>query len=430
MKKKKSSRRRGCGCSTLILLVIVFAVGIYVGKNNIGGFSDNGLFELFEEYVSRAVEAAGDKLSALFGSDEEKETPHLSEEGATGEFTEIDGVDYTVFRTMYKSLSRDGKYAYEAIYRAALDHEEKVFIPALSEEELRDVHAALKYDNPQIPCFSDEISYGSIGPISYVNLIYTYTEEACGEASQSLIEAAKKLCAECGDLDEYGRELYLHDKLIKNAEYSDDGISSHNAVGALVHGKGVCASYTLAMKLLLDVSGIESCVVRGTAENEDGAEAHVWLLVKIDGNWYHLDPTWNDPVSDDGESVCVHTYFNLTTESISADHSEFTLPDFISSDDTGANYFVRGGLMCGEDDWRDVIRSNIARHIEDGPCDVEFCFENEELYEEAFSELKEYALNEMIRSAVVNNGLSVGSWTTCTQTFEGMNTVHYIITLD
>ena len=126
----------------------------------------------------------------------------------------------------------------------------------------------------------------------------------------------------------------------------------------------------------------------------------------------------------------MHTYFNLTTESISADHSEFTLPDFISSDDTGANYFVRGGLMCGENDWRDVIRSNIARHIEDGPCDVEFCFENEELYEEAFSELKEYALNDMIRSAVVNNGLSVGSWTTCTQTFEGMNTVHYIITLD
>lgn len=60
----------------------------------------------------------------------------------------------------------------------------------------------------------------------------------------------------------------------------------------------VCESYARAMKVLCDRSGIPCVLVDGFAINSVNGigENHMWNYVEVDGAWYAVDVTWNDPL--------------------------------------------------------------------------------------------------------------------------------------
>lgn len=111
---------------------------------------------------------------------------------------------------------------------------------------------------------------------------------------------------------EYDQALWLHDWLTHNADY-DVSMTMNSPEGVLLHGTGVCESYTLAYQMLLHELGIDNIYVTGYGNGG----AHAWLLVSLDGEWVHIDPTWGDPVG--GEEG--HDYFGLNDYLISRDHS-------------------------------------------------------------------------------------------------------------
>ncbi|APF25552.1 transglutaminase-like superfamily protein [Clostridium sporogenes] len=131
------------------------------------------------------------------------------------------------------------------------------------------------------------------------------------------------------------KELALHDYIVKNAEYNIDNYNKgiilaedHNAYGVLVKGIGVCESYAKAMYELLNAAGIECKYVTGVSVHNgiDGG-GHAWNMVKLDNEWYNLDATWDDPVSDrngvgtlGGNATVNHTYFNIPDSIFSKDH--------------------------------------------------------------------------------------------------------------
>ena len=82
--------------------------------------------------------------------------------------------------------------------------------------------------------------------------------------------------------------LLAHEYIINHTEYKNDNAYCHYPAGPLGEGYGVCDGYALAMALLLNQVGIETNEVRSSSMN------HVWLYVKLDGMWYHIDPTWDD----------------------------------------------------------------------------------------------------------------------------------------
>ena len=105
----------------------------------------------------------------------------------------------------------------------------------------------------------------------------------------------------------------LHDYLVRNCAYdtalesstSPIETTSYSAYGALVDGSCVCQGYALAYKLLLSRLGLSCVLVMSQSMN------HAWDMVKTDdGNWYHVDTTWDDPTPDQGFDADVsHTYF-------------------------------------------------------------------------------------------------------------------------
>nr|WP_307905797.1 transglutaminase domain-containing protein [Clostridium botulinum] len=126
------------------------------------------------------------------------------------------------------------------------------------------------------------------------------------------------------------KELALHDYLIKNADYNMENYKAgivtaedHNAYGVLINKKGVCESYAKAMNELLTAAGIECKYVTGKV---NGGE-HAWNMVKIDNEWYNLDVTWDDPISDknpSGSSFSIisvnYKYFNVADSIFNKDH--------------------------------------------------------------------------------------------------------------
>ncbi|WP_164779540.1 transglutaminase domain-containing protein [Paenibacillus kobensis] len=69
---------------------------------------------------------------------------------------------------------------------------------------------------------------------------------------------------------------------------------SYTSTGALANGLAVCEGYATALALLLTKVGIENKTITGLATNGIGTDGHMWNLVKLDGLYYHVDPTWGD----------------------------------------------------------------------------------------------------------------------------------------
>lgn len=124
-------------------------------------------------------------------------------------------------------------------------------------------------------------------------------------------------------LTDYQRELALHDWMIAWAEYDPGALSSgpqgepmpdnDNPYGFLTGRKGVCLGYTSTFQLLMDLSGIPCVTVHGTSHA--GTAEHAWNLVQLDGEWYAVDVTWDDPVASFQVSEgLAHLYFNVTDE--------------------------------------------------------------------------------------------------------------------
>ena len=104
----------------------------------------------------------------------------------------------------------------------------------------------------------------------------------------------------------------IHDYLINNNVYdmeaalsSDTSSDSFSAVGALLRGKAVCQGYAEAMALFLDRFGIPNLTV--------SSSNHIWNLVYVNGQWLHVDATWDDPITNTGVQVLRNTYLLKTS---------------------------------------------------------------------------------------------------------------------
>ncbi len=114
----------------------------------------------------------------------------------------------------------------------------------------------------------------------------------------------------------------LHDDLVNRASYDLEAGGSCTTM--LLTGRGVCEAYSRTLWLLNRMAGVPTIIAAGQTD-----EPHAWNMVQIDGEWYHVDATWDDPtILGRDESILSHSYFLLNDEQIAADHSwdRSTLP--------------------------------------------------------------------------------------------------------
>lgn len=147
------------------------------------------------------------------------------------------------------------------------------------------------------------------------------------------------------EFDDFEKALYIHDYIVLHCEYdleladymdNNGGIiigselynERYTAYSVLVNGTGVCDSYATAYRALMNAAGVECVYLSSTSMN------HAWNEVKLDGEWYHVDCTWDDPVPDSfGESF--RTYFLRTdVEMQELKHHSWTPVNYSSTSTT------------------------------------------------------------------------------------------------
>ena len=209
----------------------------------------------------------------------------------------------------------------------------------------------------------------------------------------SIVRSAVAECKSRTDGSEYAKALWLHDWLLDQLEY-DKSLKWSSAESALTRGLGTCQSYESAYAKLLTTAGIEN------SETRDTYDGHTWNAMKLDGQWYQTDCTWDDS-SDNWYSFDQrHLYFGLTDELMAIAHPGhskiYTTDDYKTrSTSLADNYFVRAG---DAEKWAKAYSDRIQKNLDAEKTEFEITADNSS-YPPSISGIQNgiiaYAINQL-----------------------------------
>lgn len=174
-----------------------------------------------------------------------------------------------------------------------------------------------------------------------VTLTYNNTPSEISEAKAVARAAVTELIdPKMGD---YEKEMVIHDYLVNAVRYDTTSLlppSAYTIYGALIENEAVCHGYAESFRYMAYLAGLESEIVLGEALSGSGQRiGHAWNMVTIEGETYHVDVTWDDPLMKDGSQVLSYSYFNLTDEAIAQDHF-WERREYDTCSATAFNYYV------------------------------------------------------------------------------------------
>ena len=175
----------------------------------------------------------------------------------------------------------------------------------------------------------------------------------------SIVASAVARCNQETNGSDYAKALWLHDWLLEQLDY-DDFLKWSSSESALTRGTGTCQAYESAYAMLLTAAGIEN------AETRDTYDTHTWNAMKLDGEWYQVDCTWDDSNANYYSFDNRHLYFGLTDELMAIahkGHAKIYTADGYGTPSTSLkdNYFVRNGDAAN---WAESYRERIQQNLD------------------------------------------------------------------
>ena len=143
--------------------------------------------------------------------------------------------------------------------------------------------------------------------------VYAVTDEQKAQEAQVVKSFVSKNIK--ADMSDFEKEMAVARYLQKKCKYdyatykgkAGKSKLSYCAQNALVNGKAVCQGYAEAFQELCESSGLSTRIVSNST--------HAWNLVKLEGQWYHVDITWADN-DQKGYKGLAKGYINLTDDQI------------------------------------------------------------------------------------------------------------------
>lgn len=203
----------------------------------------------------------------------------------------------------------------EKIYSSLLASESQIDLSEfeLGKAELIALMREILLESPELFYVSEKITYSHNKNGQIFTLTPTYT--ALGDD----LDAQRKFYSDTiirlldglrESASEGERALYIHDTLAARFDY-DTKEENYDAYSLFADSRGVCQAYSLAFVALAHEVGLESKII--TSDEMD----HAWNIVQVDGEWYHIDVTHDDPISNISPSKTVlHQTFLRSDESM------------------------------------------------------------------------------------------------------------------
>lgn len=242
------------------------------------------------------------------------------------------------------------------------DHSPDVSVDGLqmTEEEFDDIFDMLLCCEPELGWldYNYEVDVDRNDRVMTGYFTYKLNAEEEKAAVEQLRTRVSEVAAAAEGMDDFDRMLYFHDTVVSGCDYSSEGENAWSAYGCLVEGKAVCEGYSKALIALCEEAGM-LCLPVGGSSDRQGQELHLWNKVLMDGEWYNMDLTWDDPtdgndspVSDvpGGYEELHREYFGFNDETALTDH-QFIETGFMKYPEATAtedNYFVHTGTYIDE----------------------------------------------------------------------------------
>ena len=209
----------------------------------------------------------------------------------------------------YCHISEKQRRAYERLFECAKNNENECDIADLNltKDDIFAAFWAFDYDNPQFLELGSgyTFSYAQSDGLKKMKLIQIDYGRSPSQIRRSEFEeTAREVLANAqSQSSDYEKLKYIHDWIVNNTVYSNtNALYESEADGPVVYGKALCEGYAKAFMYFAQSMGFECVCVAGASNGVD----HMWNMVKLDGQWYHVDVTWDDPVMTDGSQTLRH----------------------------------------------------------------------------------------------------------------------------
>ena len=328
---------------------------------------------------------------------------------------------------VYETLTEDEKEVYDLLVNAIshFDGEITELPTGITSEQIFRLSEFVQCDHPELFWFqygTKVITNSGDSTVVRIVLSYRMTEEEAKECQKRIdAEIGKFLSSIEDDMSDFQVALKIYENIIKLVDYDSIGLDKQkreatadsgpdelrSIYGVIVNKKAVCAGYAKATQYLMNLCGIECTYVV--------SKTHAWNLIKLEGEYYHLDTTWGDHSNTDkkrSESNTIsYDCFCITTKDLEKldEHKlavEFDVPECCALD---CNYFYRFGQYFEEYDFT-RIRNLLCKMIRQGKSRIGLKAANSGVYKKMNQELiQNNRFREILQYANMQEGIHVSS---------------------
>nr|DAW19432.1 MAG TPA: Transglutaminase-like enzyme [Caudoviricetes sp.] len=259
----------------------------------------------------------------------------------------------------YKGLNREEKSAYEQMRARFESLAPAIRVARLEPARLAEVYLRLKLDTPLL-FYVTGYSYRFYPGAEHVELLpeYLFDKGKIRTHQQAIAARIERLTRPLQGKSQMEKEMAIHDFILDSVRYDKLKKSySHEIIGPLTQGVGVCEGIAKTVKVLCDAMGVECIIALSEANPEKGVRyRHTWNVLTIDGKRYHMDATFDNSLQ---RGTHRYDYFNLDDRHIFLDHEALVLPVPECTEDKG--YYYRSISLTKTEDVANRVRQALRK---------------------------------------------------------------------
>lgn len=332
-------------------------------------------------------------------------------------------------RYFYHQMTANEKRLFSEVYDAIASFAPVVqFEGNYNKEELKRVMFVIDYDCPELLYTASEDGWKyvyyttSADKVTKVEFTYTMSKTEFDRTFSQMMDKIRSMRSQPGfGSSDFSKQAVIYKYLIQHNYYDKVKPFCAMANSAWLLGYSKCSGYTRALNLALRYYGIQCCEIWGNTYDNGviAPESHLWTGVKLDGQWYHCDATWDDPIVADNpnydpyaNSVAILPYLNLNDERMMRARSLhpnvlFDVPDCWS---TRYNYYQTiGALIPAGSDAKTSVHNALTKAYQNGDHFFVMSFESTRDYTTVMASLVDY-LKSWRYGSTRYNGCSWRYW--------------------
>lgn len=258
----------------------------------------------------------------------------------------------------YNQLNDYGKEIYDELLQQVYKGNNRFLIKGIKkkefkakyEEQIEKAVYALVLDHPEFFWLHSGYSYSYSGNELKIALatrkFWSLTTEK-DEMISLYFDKIDEIVNSAGNCtSDYEKIKYVHDYLVNSIEYNHEAAEDSNdgdwsiendysfsSYGGIVNGSCVCAGYASAFQIIAQQLGFECAWVRG----DTPGGGHAWNIIKIDGEYYWFDVTWDDIGDWEIDSDIRYNYFATTDEVMSEKHT----PEYFEYPECNSDKYIQ-----------------------------------------------------------------------------------------